>query len=185
MPPRKPHDEPTVIPTIIFRTPAPMTTSATLASLLTRTLIVAAVGGSALLTACGGGTAATTASVAAAAASAPTVATQAVAAADATATKASADVAVDTMQAAAVVPGVAGTAVLTWKGVSGSPAYRIYYGTSSRAYLQSLGSGVQTTSTSITLSGLTSGQTYYFSVTAIDSTGKETAYSDEMVKLVS
>jgi hypothetical protein len=38
--------------------------------------------------------------------------------------------------------------------------------------------------TSSTLSSLASGQTYYFTVTAVDSAGNESAYSDEGSKQI-
>ena len=62
--------------------------------------------------------------------------------------------------------------------------YRVYYGTSSRSYLQSKGSGANTgKTTQYTASGLQSGRTYYFSVTAYDAVGNESAYSSEVSKV--
>ena len=64
-------------------------------------------------------------------------------------------------------------------------AYRVYYGLSSRNYVQSFGAGEKTTSSTHTQLGLQKGVAYYFSVTAIDSTtGAESAYSDEVIKIV-
>ena len=63
-------------------------------------------------------------------------------------------------------------------------AYRVYYGLSSRNYVQSFGAGEKTTSSTYTLLGLQGGVAYYFSATAIDSTGAESAYSDEVIKIV-
>lgn len=60
----------------------------------------------------------------------------------------------------------------------------MYYGTASRTYLQPLGSGVFVKTPGFTATGLTSGRTYYFSVTAVDSAGQETAYSAEGSKQI-
>ena len=62
--------------------------------------------------------------------------------------------------------------------------YRVYYGTSSRTYSQTLGSGVDIgKTTSYTVNGLTSGRTYYFAVTAYDVARNESALSGEVSKL--
>jgi hypothetical protein len=61
----------------------------------------------------------------------------------------------------------------------------VYYGLASRSYLQTFGAGAQTTAPTYTQLGLQKGVAYYFSVTAIDSsTGTESAYSDEVIKVV-
>ncbi len=63
--------------------------------------------------------------------------------------------------------------------------YRVYYGTTSNAYIQPKGSGVATGgTTTVTISGLQSGYTYYFAATSIDADGKESAYSSEASKLI-
>ena len=63
--------------------------------------------------------------------------------------------------------------------------YRVYYGTTSRAYAQSLGAGIDVGfQTTYTKSGLASGRVYYFAVTAVDATGNESAYSNEATKVV-
>jgi hypothetical protein len=62
--------------------------------------------------------------------------------------------------------------------------YRLYYGTASRSYAQSPGSGLYTGSTTVTVTGLSSGNTYYFAVTALDAAGGESGYSNEVSKLV-
>ena len=61
----------------------------------------------------------------------------------------------------------------TWQGVAG---YKVYYGTGSRAYKTSL-DVLNVTSYAVT--GLTDG-TYYFAVTAYDTSGVETGYSNEI-----
>ena len=90
-----------------------------------------------------------------------------------------------TAPAPAPAPAPAGTAALTWTAPTGAvTGYRVYFGTTSRSYSQAFGSGNYVTTTSSTLSGLPSGYTYYFSVTAIDATGVESAYSNEASKLI-
>ena len=88
--------------------------------------------------------------------------------------------------APAPAPGVA-SASLTWtKSANANVAsYRVYYGLSSGNYMQSFGAGDKTTTTTFAQSGLQQGVVYYFAVTAIDaSTGAESAYSEEVVKVV-
>ncbi|MEZ5559896.1 MAG: fibronectin type III domain-containing protein [Pseudomonadales bacterium] len=79
---------------------------------------------------------------------------------------------------------------LAWQAptenVDGSPltdlaGYRVYYGEQSRAYTDTVDvSDNAATSTSLTL---VSGS-YYFAMTALDSVGNESAYSNEVVKVV-
>ena len=54
--------------------------------------------------------------------------------------------------------------------------YNVYYGTTSRGYTQMVPAG---NATSITISNLTEGVTYYFAATAYDSFGLESDYSEE------
>jgi Bacterial Ig domain/Fibronectin type III domain len=55
--------------------------------------------------------------------------------------------------------------------------YLLYYGTASRMYSTHVDTGL---ATSAALSGLTEGQTYYFAVTAYDTLGNESQYSEEV-----
>ena len=84
------------------------------------------------------------------------------------------------------IPGlaIAGSATLHWQPNTESDlaGYRIYYGTSSRSYGPYISVGKNTTS--YTLNNLTEGQTYYFAVTAVDTSGNESAYSQEVSKTI-
>jgi len=72
------------------------------------------------------------------------------------------------------------SANLTWSAsTSNVSGYRVYYGTTAGSYAQAMGSGAPATGTSYTVTGLESGKTYYFAVTAVDSTGRESGYSNE------
>jgi hypothetical protein len=81
-------------------------------------------------------------------------------------------------------------AVLSWqaptKNVDGSSltnlsGYKIYYGTASKSYAQTVSvSGASTTSWTLPLSP----GTYYFALTAVDSTGAESAKTEEVSKTV-
>jgi fibronectin type 3 domain-containing protein len=79
------------------------------------------------------------------------------------------------------------TATLQWSASTDSrvQGYRVYYGTGSRTYLQTKGSGANAgASTTFTVSNLTSGRTYYFAVTSFDSAGNESDYSSEATRLI-
>jgi hypothetical protein len=80
---------------------------------------------------------------------------------------------------------LAGSAILHWQAVSAPDlaGYRVYYGTSSRSYgpYIPIGSSV----TSYTLNGLVDGRTYYFALTAVDTSGNESGYSAEVSKTIS
>jgi uncharacterized protein len=56
---------------------------------------------------------------------------------------------------------LAGSATLTWDGVSGASGYLVYYGTASRKYTKTLDAK---SNTQATLTGLTTGTKYYFAV---------------------
>lgn len=76
------------------------------------------------------------------------------------------------------------TATLVWDAVvdPGLTGYRIYYGTASGIYAQSIDVENVTTGT---VAGLCSKTTYYFVVTAFDaSSGRESSYSNEVSKAI-
>lgn len=56
-------------------------------------------------------------------------------------------------------------------------SYRVYYGTESGNYTNSVVAGNTTTAT---VSGLSSGVTYYFAITAVDGDGLESDFSNEV-----
>lgn len=85
-------------------------------------------------------------------------------------------------------PGFAGQATLSWNApttnTNGSSltnlsGYKVYYGTTSKTYTNTLDVGKVT---SYTISSLPDGYTYYFAVTAYNSSGTESAYSNEASK---
>ncbi|OGZ35097.1 MAG: hypothetical protein A2174_00425 [Candidatus Portnoybacteria bacterium RBG_13_41_18] len=89
----------------------------------------------------------------------------------------------------------AGSATLSWNPNAEADlnGYRIYYGTSPRTgnnpktcvlcgYLTKVDVGKTTT---YTISNLTNGQTYYFSVSAYDTSNNESVFSSEVNKLIS
>ncbi|HUK56126.1 MAG TPA: fibronectin type III domain-containing protein [Nitrospiria bacterium] len=75
---------------------------------------------------------------------------------------------------------MAGDAALTWdpSTQTGLSGYKVYYGTASHSYSTSIDAGNQT---SYTVTGLGTG-TYYFAVTAYDTAGLESSYSNEASK---
>ena len=72
---------------------------------------------------------------------------------------------------------------LSWSPNSESDlaGYKLYYGTSSRNYSNSVNLGK---TTSHTVAGLSAG-TYYFALTAYDTAGNESSYSNEVLKAIS
>lgn len=58
--------------------------------------------------------------------------------------------------------------------------YRVYYGTATRTYLQPFGQGLVSTATTYTVTDLAGGHGYFFAVTATNSLGKESGYSNEV-----
>ena len=90
--------------------------------------------------------------------------------------------------------GATGSATLTWNANTESDlaSYKVYYGTSPRTgtdpktcgmcgYASSTNVGKVTT---YTLTGLTNGQTYYFSITALDTSNNESSFSSEVNKVI-
>jgi hypothetical protein len=75
------------------------------------------------------------------------------------------------------------TAVLEWDAVVDPTlaGYRVYYGIAPETYLQPGGKGIEVdmNTTTYTVTGLTNG-TWYFATTAVDSSGSESIYSNEV-----
>jgi fibronectin type 3 domain-containing protein len=67
---------------------------------------------------------------------------------------------------------------LAWDPVSGVSGYKLYQGSTSHVYTNSINAGAATQQT---LSGLTVGSIYYFAVTAYNSSGVESDYSSEVI----
>jgi len=78
---------------------------------------------------------------------------------------------------------LAGSATVRWQAGTDPDlnGYRIYYGTANRSYGLPINVG---NVTSYTIDNLEEGKTYYFSVTAVDSSGNESGYSQEVSKAV-
>lgn len=77
-----------------------------------------------------------------------------------------------------------GSANLAWNAVTapaGLAGYKVYYGTAPRVYGPGLSVGI---TPSYQVMGLSSGTTYYFAVTALDSQGYESLYSNEASKAI-
>jgi chitodextrinase len=77
----------------------------------------------------------------------------------------------------------AGNATVRWEanGEDDLNGYRLYHGTASREYgpYMPVASGTQAT-----IDGLTPGETYYFAVTAVDTSGNESGFSAEVKKTI-
>ena len=86
----------------------------------------------------------------------------------------------------AVFPAVAlaGSAILHWQPNTDPDlaGYRIYYGTAHRSYGPYIPVGASVTS--YTLNGLVEGNTYYFALTAVDTSGNESGFSQEVSKTI-
>ena len=82
-------------------------------------------------------------------------------------------------------PPPSNSAGLTWDSVTDPnlSGYRLYFGTAPGTYLQSVGQGTSVGNvTTYTMTGLASGSRYYFAVTAFDTLGIESDYSNEVFK---
>jgi len=78
----------------------------------------------------------------------------------------------------------AGTATLAWDPSTGTNVianYKIYFGVASHTYTNSRSAG---TATTLSISNLVGGTTYFFSATAVDSAGLESDYSVEASALI-
>jgi hypothetical protein len=89
-----------------------------------------------------------------------------------------------------VAPAATGSVTVSWvpptQNTNGTPVtglsgFRVYYGTASRQYAQSV--LVSSPSLrSLVVEGLSPGTTWYFGVKSVSSTGVESEYSNEAVK---
>ena len=77
-----------------------------------------------------------------------------------------------------VVAPTTGSVTLSWDSVAVADGYKVYMGTASRTYGPATNVGNVLT---YEVTGLTPGQTYYFSATAYDAT-KESGFSNEVSK---
>ncbi len=80
---------------------------------------------------------------------------------------------------------VAGTASLTWNANTDSDlaGYKVYQGTSSGTYTAPVAT-IPKVTTSYTVTGLQTGTTYFFIITAYDSAGNESLHSNEVSKSI-
>jgi hypothetical protein len=81
----------------------------------------------------------------------------------------------------------AGTASVSWSASTDPTVtyYRVYHGLAPRTYSQTAGAGEKVTALNYTQAGLQKGVAYYFAVTSVDgATGVESAYSQEVIKIV-
>jgi hypothetical protein len=77
------------------------------------------------------------------------------------------------------------TAILSWDPVTATnlSGYRLYYGTAPGTYLQPLGEGISVGNVvTYSVTGLNSGTRYYFVATSVDTSGRESVYSNEVFK---
>ena len=78
---------------------------------------------------------------------------------------------------------MAGSATVRWQPNTEPDlqGYRVYYGTASKDYGAPIDVG---NVTSYTITGLDEGRTYYFAVTAVDTSGNESGFSSEVSKTI-
>ena len=77
------------------------------------------------------------------------------------------------------------SAILAWDAVASADLgiYRVYFGTAPRTYFQVPGQGISVGNvTTYTVTGLSAGTRYYFAVSAVDKSGNESSYSNEVFK---
>jgi len=77
------------------------------------------------------------------------------------------------------------SATLQWDAVKSADLsmYRVYFGTAPGSYFQSPGQGIPAGNvTTYTVTGLSTGTRYYFTVTAVDKSGNESPHSNEVFK---
>jgi len=82
-------------------------------------------------------------------------------------------------------PASPNSAFLEWDAVPypNLRGYRVYYGPDPEMYLQLPGQGIDVgNATSHTITGLASGRRYYFAVTAVDHSGNESEFSEQVYK---
>ncbi len=82
-------------------------------------------------------------------------------------------------------PATSNSATLSWDSVSNTSlsGYRVYFGTTPGSYTQPKGQGISVGNvTTYTVLGLSNGTRYYFAVTAFDTSGNESVYSNEAFK---
>src|SRR5437867_8523453 len=85
----------------------------------------------------------------------------------------------------ATTPAQAAQAQLVWDApvqangtpVSNLAGYKLYYGSQSGQYQTAIPVGLTTT---YTITNVSTGQTYYFAITAYDTTGTESTFSNEV-----
>ena len=80
------------------------------------------------------------------------------------------------LAAVAVTPSFAGEIQLAWDAVAGATGYRVYYGTSSGSYTQTLTSST----TTATIANLSDCQTWYVAVKAFNAAGESADFSNEV-----
>jgi fibronectin type 3 domain-containing protein len=81
------------------------------------------------------------------------------------------------------------SATLTWDAIADPDlaGYRVYYGTAPGTYIQARGGGdpVAANVTTHTVTGLASGTTHYFAITAYGNNQRESDFSNEVCKTTS
>jgi hypothetical protein len=79
------------------------------------------------------------------------------------------------------------SATLTWTAPTDGrvTGYRVYHGLAPGSYVQAKGAGISVGPVeTYAFTGLSTGNRYYFAVTAVDDSGNESDYSNEASKVV-